>query len=208
MSLRRPPALAEWSVQHLGSGYHRESLAGDLFEEYQNGRSRGWYWRQAAAAVCGGGVRAAGLLLGRVAASASLRFLTEAAALLGVIALAQQSWQFCSIYAVMAPSAILTLVGAIALVVSFAFYLSLTIGRSMRGDTDTGRSTRQRRKQTPFRRRMAAFALTALSAGTLTWASTSSEVRCTAQCACSGSVTANPSGVTTGSGVVTERASP
>jgi hypothetical protein len=31
--------------------YQRESLAGDLFEEYQQRRSRVWYWRQVLAAV-------------------------------------------------------------------------------------------------------------------------------------------------------------
>jgi hypothetical protein len=195
MNLRKPPALATWLLQHLGSGYHRESLAGDLFEEYQNGRSRQWYWQQAAAAVCAGGMRRVGLLLARVVGNTLLRFLTEAAALLGVLALAQQSWQFCSIHALWAPSAILTLVGTIALVLSVGFYLSLTVGRPMR--SDPARNNSERRKQKPFNRRMAAFALTALSAGTLTWASTSSEGRCGARpCACSGSVTTNSGAVT------------
>jgi hypothetical protein len=40
MSLRKPPAVATWLLRHLGPGYHNESLAGDLFEEYQLGRSR------------------------------------------------------------------------------------------------------------------------------------------------------------------------
>jgi hypothetical protein len=189
MSLREPPALATWLLQHLGSGYHGESLAGDLFEEYQLGRSRLWYWRQTAAVIATGGARAAGLLLGRVAASIFLRFLTEAAALLGVLALAQQTRQFCSIQALFTPSALITVVGAIALVLSVGFYISLTVGRPRR--RDTAPSNTAGRRQTQMQRRMAAFAVTALSAGTLTWASTSSESLCTMQsCACHGSATA------------------
>lgn len=38
-------------LDHLGMRYKSESLAGDLFEEYQEGRSRVWYWQQVIAAV-------------------------------------------------------------------------------------------------------------------------------------------------------------
>ena len=38
-------------MEHLASSYQREALVGDLFEEYQRGRSRLWYWRQAGLAV-------------------------------------------------------------------------------------------------------------------------------------------------------------
>jgi hypothetical protein len=48
---RRPPRLARWLVEHLASSYQREALVGDLFEEYQRGRSRLWYWRQAVLAM-------------------------------------------------------------------------------------------------------------------------------------------------------------
>jgi hypothetical protein len=49
--VKRPPALARWLVEHLASGYQRDALIGDLFEEYQLGRSRLWYWGQAGLAV-------------------------------------------------------------------------------------------------------------------------------------------------------------
>jgi len=41
-----PPKLASWLLEHAGSLYRREALAGDLLEEYRAGRSDAWYWRQ------------------------------------------------------------------------------------------------------------------------------------------------------------------
>jgi len=55
--MRRPPRLASWLVEHLASRYQREALLGDLFEEYRCGRSRAWYWRQAALALWYAGIR-------------------------------------------------------------------------------------------------------------------------------------------------------
>jgi hypothetical protein len=51
MTMRQPPALAAWLLRHLVSAYRSESLAGDLFEEYQTGRTPGWYWREVVAAL-------------------------------------------------------------------------------------------------------------------------------------------------------------
>lgn len=51
MTARRLPRLARWLVEHFASSYQREALVGDLFEEYQRGRSRLWYWRQAGLAL-------------------------------------------------------------------------------------------------------------------------------------------------------------
>ena len=44
-------ALATWMLEHLTFGSRKESLAGDLLEELQSGRSVGWYWRQALSAI-------------------------------------------------------------------------------------------------------------------------------------------------------------
>jgi hypothetical protein len=52
-----PPRLATWLLQCWGSGPNRESLAGDLIERYQHGRSRAWYWRQVVIAVAIGAAR-------------------------------------------------------------------------------------------------------------------------------------------------------
>jgi hypothetical protein len=48
MKLRRPPAIAAWLIER------NSPLAGDLLEEFQRGKSRGWFWRQALMAVLTG----------------------------------------------------------------------------------------------------------------------------------------------------------
>jgi hypothetical protein len=47
----RPPALATWLFESLTRREHREALAGDLLEEYNQRQSETWYWRQVLAAV-------------------------------------------------------------------------------------------------------------------------------------------------------------
>jgi hypothetical protein len=51
MNSAKPPRLAEWILQHFGPELNQEALAGDLNEAFQQGRSKGWYWRQVLAAV-------------------------------------------------------------------------------------------------------------------------------------------------------------
>lgn len=46
-----PPRLASWLLCHQVGGYQAESLVGDLTEEYAQGRSEGWFWRQVLSAV-------------------------------------------------------------------------------------------------------------------------------------------------------------
>jgi hypothetical protein len=41
-------------LEHLVPGNHNVALAGDLLEEFQSGRSRGWYWKQVLAAITTG----------------------------------------------------------------------------------------------------------------------------------------------------------
>jgi hypothetical protein len=48
MKLRRPPRIAAWLIER------NSPLAGDLLEEFQRGKSRGWFWRQALMAVAAG----------------------------------------------------------------------------------------------------------------------------------------------------------
>lgn len=40
-----------WLLHRFGMGYHGESLAGDLIEQYQQGHSPYWCWKQVIAAV-------------------------------------------------------------------------------------------------------------------------------------------------------------
>jgi hypothetical protein len=51
-----PPPLAAWLLRRIG-GYRAESLSGDLFEEYSQGRGIGWYWRQVLRAVASSQLR-------------------------------------------------------------------------------------------------------------------------------------------------------
>lgn len=89
MTIRVPPRGATWLLQHLGPGYRNESLAGDLFEEFQQDRTRAWYWRQTAAAILIGGARRLRPTLPKFVLTAVLRALIEFGAVLGGIALAE-----------------------------------------------------------------------------------------------------------------------
>lgn len=46
-----PPMVATWFLKQLGSGPNNDALLGDLIEEYGQGRSRIWYWRQVLIAI-------------------------------------------------------------------------------------------------------------------------------------------------------------
>jgi len=177
MMQRQPPALALWLLRRLGPRYCNEALEGDLFEQYQQDGSPSWYWRQTLAAVMIAGIRRALTCLARIAAMTSLRALTEAAMLVGALVLAQRYRQICASSNLPDPLALAAVVATIALVASFGFYLSSRLGKYRRASCGPYRA--------PYRRILAAFILTALSAGTLTWASTRGEPRCGGQsCAC------------------------
>jgi hypothetical protein len=51
MRSSKPPALATWLVEHMVPGAQNEALAGDLIEQFSQGRSAGWYWRQVIGAI-------------------------------------------------------------------------------------------------------------------------------------------------------------
>ena len=89
MTLRIPPRMATWLLKHLGPSYRSESLAGDLFEEYQQNRTPAWYWRQTAAAILAGRTRLLRVKLPRFVLTAVLRALIEFGMVLGGIALAE-----------------------------------------------------------------------------------------------------------------------
>lgn len=52
--MRRPPRVATFLLEHLGYGLLSDSLVGDLIEQYQQGRSRAWYWKQSLFAIAVG----------------------------------------------------------------------------------------------------------------------------------------------------------
>src|ERR1700722_7654359 len=49
--ISHPPTVATWLLEHFHSGPRNQSLVGDMMEEYKNGRSDAWYWRQALTAI-------------------------------------------------------------------------------------------------------------------------------------------------------------
>jgi len=57
MTLKNPPRIAAWILEHLGFGGENDALAGDLLEEFRHGRSTNWYRRQVLVAVLIGLVR-------------------------------------------------------------------------------------------------------------------------------------------------------
>lgn len=54
MKSQKPPALATWLVEHAIPGVRLEALAGDLLEQFSQGRTAFWYWRQALGVVLRG----------------------------------------------------------------------------------------------------------------------------------------------------------
>jgi len=42
--MKKPPALATILLNRLGP--RDQSIAGDVYEEYDTGRSKTWFWRQ------------------------------------------------------------------------------------------------------------------------------------------------------------------
>jgi hypothetical protein len=51
MIISPPPRLATWLLKRLVSGHKRESLLGDLVEQYQHRLSSVWFWQQVINAI-------------------------------------------------------------------------------------------------------------------------------------------------------------
>jgi hypothetical protein len=73
MNERQPPKLATWLLTRFGYGARKESLIGDLHEQFVAGESDAWYWRQSAMGLATSAVtfaRAEGVaLIGALAAA-------------------------------------------------------------------------------------------------------------------------------------------
>jgi len=51
MREKRPPVIATWILEHLLFAAEDQALAGDLLEEFGQGRPSSWYWQQVFVAV-------------------------------------------------------------------------------------------------------------------------------------------------------------
>jgi hypothetical protein len=170
---RVPPALALWLLEHWGSPYHGESLAGDLIEQYQEGRSRGWYWKQVIAAVLIARWRFIRAMPWATAARVLYRCLAEAAAVLVLTVVVDRARRTHSLAEMMNHTFIGILVALIA-VALIAFLAS-------------NRSDTRKQGHGVLHALMLAFGLIALGVGTLTWAHTTRSDACqTPACMCSG----------------------
>jgi hypothetical protein len=87
MSHRVPPKFALWLLTQWGSTYHRESLAGDIVEQYQQGKSRAWCWGQVAAAIVIARARFIRAIPWARAGRVLSRWIAEAAAVLALAVL-------------------------------------------------------------------------------------------------------------------------
>jgi ABC-type transport system involved in cytochrome c biogenesis permease subunit len=157
MTARVPPKLAMWLLEQWGSPYHSESLAGDLIEQYQQGRSRAWCWRQVAWAI----VIARGRFIREMPWTAAYRVLSrllaETAAVLAVVIIVDRARRTHSFAEMISH----TFVGILIVLVTVApiGYLA-----SIRRD--------KRRQRHAINALLLAFGVIALGAGTLTWADT------------------------------------
>jgi hypothetical protein len=171
MMERTPPPLALWLLRHWGSAYHRESLEGDLIEQYREGRSCIWYWRQVAAAI----LIAQGLSLRALPWAAITRVLfrclAEAAALIAVLAVADRARRTHSFAELMSGGFVRTL-AVLAAVASISVLVLV-------------RTQKRRRAHALVNTLMLLFGVIALGVGTLTWAQSARGDDCgPAICAC------------------------
>src|ERR1700689_354489 len=109
MSERVPPKLASWLLKRCGSAFHGESLEGDLFEQYQEGRSRAWYWAQVTAVIWIAGGRLVRTLPWNGPARLLSRGLVEVAAVLTALAIADRARRTHSVAEMMSPTFVCTL---------------------------------------------------------------------------------------------------
>jgi MFS family permease len=155
---RVPPGLALWFLEHWGSPYHRESLAGDLIEQYREGRSKAWCWKQVAVAVWVARGQFIRSLPWSVAGRVLSRLLAEIAAVLALAVIMDQVRRTHSVAQMMTQTFVGTVIALIATAL-VAFLISV-------------RPDRRKRRHAAINALMLVFGVIALGLGTLTWADT------------------------------------
>lgn len=157
MMKRSPPAVATWLVSHFASDYQRDSLVGDLIEQYQQGASRLWYWKQVGVALLVASAKVLRPTLAVWAARILLRVVAESVAVTGLASL------FFELRRADGPdffrSALIACIVLLASIASLGFHAS--VARGLR-----------KQRHPAIKRLLAPFAAVALSLATLTWAGT------------------------------------
>jgi hypothetical protein len=153
---RAPPRLALWLLRRLGSSYHAESLVGDLIEQYQEGRSRAWYWGQVAAAILLARARFIRSLRWWVAGRALSHLLAETAAVLAIVTVVDHERHVRASAIPMNLTFVVVLFGLVA-VVLVGFLASTRSGHRLQ-------------RHAAGKVLLLAFGVIALGVGTLTWA--------------------------------------
>jgi hypothetical protein len=158
MNQRIPPRFALWIVERYGSSYNSESLAGDLIEQFHQGESRWWLWKQVVIAILITRVGRIRQILLLPALRLLLRISIDVAAMLILCTIADRSSHTHSFREMLTPNFLVTIA---VLVTAAAIALSIFIGTS-----------RRRRPDTLFKSLAAAFMAITLGFGALTWAGT------------------------------------
>jgi hypothetical protein len=158
MNERVPPKVALWLLKSWGSPYHRESLAGDLIEQYQEGRSRTWCWKQVAVAILAARGRSVRAMPWAATCRALSRLFAEVAAVLALTVIVDQARRTHSLAQMLTES----FIGTVAVLISMAMVAFVVSARA------------GKRKRTPaaINALMLVFGVIALGLGTITWADT------------------------------------
>lgn len=162
--MREEPTLAAWLLKHFVAKKQRESLLGDLFEEYQAGRTYCWYWRETLVAICislRSGVH-------EVFSWCGTRVILGLVAQLPIVwavLLTEQYREQCPNLPVFSGDSTARMLCAGALQIAIALVV---------WPNPLGRPARAHRRSKVFRLSVAAFAAIGFSGGAFTWASTAS----------------------------------
>jgi hypothetical protein len=171
MSGRDPPVIATWLLKRFGAGRYSESMVGDLIEQYGQGRSRSWYWKQVVVAILIARASAMQMRPWIAAKTLILRVAIEVPIVLGIITTIDQSRRSQDLREMLSPPFLATISVLLAV-----FLMALALLRNTRSSKRLhGRGSQL----------VLLFALTSLGAGTLTWAETTRrQAHRTPTCAC------------------------
>lgn len=163
MTTREVPALATWLLSQFVSGKQRDSLLGDLFEEYQAGRTAGWYWRETLVALFVSMQRGAHRLCSCRGAQSIAVLLTQCLVFAGIVLLSEEYRQRCPTPPALWSGSIVLMLSAGMAQIAIALVARLSPPR---------RHVRATPRSRLVRLSVAVFAAIGFSGGALTWAST------------------------------------